>query len=219
MKPNKKLLLTLMGASLLSACADDTPDTKVTAFKTLDECKSHPSFTAEQCDAEYKKAQEQAAKDFKFDSKAVCEQQYGVGNCSQPQTTVVNNNGGNNGTSPWIPAMAGFMVGQALSSGNNYSNYEEERYWRERRQRERETGTSSGSALPVKPMASTSTTTKPLYRKPGTDVLSTSNGTAIARTTTTGVTKTVSAQTLSSKPAVQASRGGFATSGRSGFGG
>lgn len=80
------------------------------AFRTLDECKSSGTATAAECDAAYQTASDEArANAPKFASKAECEEVSGPGQCEERAEA--------NGTSIFMPLMAGFLLGRMLSNG------------------------------------------------------------------------------------------------------
>lgn len=91
-----------VAAALLSACSSDE---QVTVVKSPQECASNTELSLEQCEAAYKQALAEAERTGpKYTSRQLCEAEFGVGQCS-PHSSG----------SSFIPLMAGFMVGQALS--------------------------------------------------------------------------------------------------------
>lgn len=111
--------LTAAGAlAMLSGC-DGTPDdqarfgppTEVSAFKTVDECVASGAFAKVTCE---QAAQQAAGEDNKaaprFDSRNLCEDQFGAGQC------LARNDGGQ---SFFVPLLTGFMIGR-LPDGSGY---------------------------------------------------------------------------------------------------
>lgn len=109
--------LTAAGAlAMLSAC-DGTPEqqpdfgpkTEVAAFATVDECKASGAFAQVTCE---EAAQKAAGADGKaaprFESKDLCEDQFGGGQC------LTRNEGGQ---SFFVPLLTGFMIGRMLNGG------------------------------------------------------------------------------------------------------
>jgi uncharacterized protein YgiB involved in biofilm formation len=99
-------------ATNASASAEGSWDTRVEgAFQSMDECVASGTATASECEAAYRTAANQAAENApKFGSQADCEQEFGAGQCQQRTEA--------NGTSMFMPLLAGFMLGRLLSGGN-----------------------------------------------------------------------------------------------------
>lgn len=112
MKRSRVLRLALMGSApfVLSACSDEPEQALV--YNNVQECEAQALLTPEQCKTEFEKAVNnhlQAAP--RYAQQAACEADFGNGACQNL------NSGGN-----WfIPAMAGFMIGQALDRDRHYS--------------------------------------------------------------------------------------------------
>ncbi|KQN92745.1 hypothetical protein ASE95_08770 [Sphingomonas sp. Leaf231] len=112
--------LTAAGAlAMLSGC-DGAPDdqarfgppTEVSAFSTVEECVASGAFakvTCENAAKEARKTDEKAAP--RFDSKGLCEDQFGGGQC------LARNEGGQ---SFFVPLLTGFMIGQMLNGSGGY---------------------------------------------------------------------------------------------------
>ncbi|WP_461344086.1 DUF1190 domain-containing protein [Brevundimonas sp. GN22] len=80
------------------------------AFRTVEECKTSGTATAAECDAAYQAASTEAAANApKFASKVDCEQASGVGQCEERVQA--------NGSSVFMPMLAGFLLGRMLSNG------------------------------------------------------------------------------------------------------
>lgn len=79
------------------------------AFESLDQCKAAPGMTAQRCDTEFAKAQENFALSApKYGSMPECEGIYGVGQCRISSFQ---------GTSVIVPALVGFLVARSLTAG------------------------------------------------------------------------------------------------------
>lgn len=95
-----------VAAAVLSGCSSDE---QVKVVKSPEDCASSTELSLEQCEAAYMKALDEAERTGpKYSSRAMCEAEFGAGQCTTPRS----------GGSTFIPLMAGFMVGQALSSRN-----------------------------------------------------------------------------------------------------
>lgn len=87
-----------------------TGEVDVATFANPAECTTSGKFTAEECNTAYRDAlSESDAKAPQFADQQSCEERYGVAQCV-PRSEA----GG--GTS-FMPLLAGFMIGQALSGG------------------------------------------------------------------------------------------------------
>lgn len=117
--------LTAFGAAAsLTACEGDIDESRlseqqygkaVTAFpyQSLAECKIDDKVPDAECEAAERTAREQNALGApRFESRALCEEEFGVGNC----------NGGTNsgGGSFFTPLLTGFVIGQMLDGGSRY---------------------------------------------------------------------------------------------------
>lgn len=109
--------LTAAGAlAMLSACdgpsaqqPDFGPKTEVAAFATVDECKASGAFAQVTCEEAAQKAANADGKAApRFDSRDLCEDQFGGGQC------LTRTEGGQ---SFFVPLLTGFMIGQALNGG------------------------------------------------------------------------------------------------------
>jgi hypothetical protein len=78
------------------------------AFASPEECKELQIVTAANCDQEFGKAATNSNRDApKFDTKSNCESEYGANAC-RPSTW--------NGTSVFIPALAGVLIARSLAN-------------------------------------------------------------------------------------------------------
>lgn len=109
-----KPLLVAMAAATLAGCSSRE---EVKIVSSVEDCQKVTEYTLEQCEIAYKKAVEEAARTGpRFTSQAECEADFGREQCSPHRTR--------NGSSVFMPAMAGFMVGQMMSrSYNPYQTY------------------------------------------------------------------------------------------------
>ena len=119
MKRSRSIELVLMGTVplLLSACARPSPPQPQTtvAYQGLAKCISDGQVSADVCEKAYADAVQAQYRDGpRYDSLAGCQTQYGYDQCHYVQTA----SGG------WfMPALAGFMIGRALSHGNYNQGY------------------------------------------------------------------------------------------------
>jgi uncharacterized protein YgiB involved in biofilm formation len=122
MKRSRSIELILMGAVplLLSACDPPAPPTPqstaapTVAYQGLTQCISDGKVSADICEKAYADAVQAQYRDGpRFDSLSDCQAQYGYDECHHVQTS----SGG------WfMPALAGFMIGRALSPGGGYNS-------------------------------------------------------------------------------------------------
>lgn len=110
-------------ASIVAGCEEEKPQ-EMSVFKDVDDCVSSKLMTEDQC----KNAFEASAKEHerngpKFNSRELCEQEYGAGQCSPRPVSQGSSE------SVFMPMMTGFMAAQVLNSINdnnrtncNYAN-------------------------------------------------------------------------------------------------
>lgn len=118
-KRSTRVALFLAGAASLSvaACRDEQMD--AASFPDVESCVAAARenslwFTAEDCEKQFAEAQKQYAETApRYDSKAVCEEQHGVGQCGPDP--VAQSQGG--GGSSFMPLLMGFMLGNMLGRG------------------------------------------------------------------------------------------------------
>lgn len=105
--PLKPLALCI--TTLLSACGEE-PEQPADIFKTLADCRStYPDLTA-QCDIAFDQALKAAETTApKYATLQDCIADFGTDQCRKQDKS--------DGTSWFMPAMAGFMLGQALDGG------------------------------------------------------------------------------------------------------
>jgi len=100
------LLLMASTAITLSGCGDD-PQTEGHVYRNLEACIADGSFTEADCKAGYEEATRQNEETApRYDSRALCEQQHGFGNCAEP----THHRRG----SFWTPFIAGYFVSQLI---------------------------------------------------------------------------------------------------------
>jgi len=120
MKRSRSLSLLLMGSVLMVGCSEQqTPEQEVfSTFTTVQECVTSGLFEENEC---REMALSAIAQNPKFNSLAECEQQFGQGQCQQPEqnaqvakgeTVVQPHSGG-----MWMPMMMGFMAGRMMGGG------------------------------------------------------------------------------------------------------
>ena len=101
-------LATAIAAVTLSACGSQED---VAVVNSVEECSANTKLSRQECEAAYQKALAEADRTGpKYRNNRNCEAEFGPGQCRR-------NSGG-----VFMPLMAGFMVGQLLSSGNNSYN-------------------------------------------------------------------------------------------------
>ena len=102
----------------LGGCGDDFDGSY--SFTTIDSCVSE-GFARDVCEAEYQAAlTEHAATAPRFDSRELCEQQFGDGRCNE----ITDARGANEPTrSFFVPFLTGYLVSSALRDFTNYNAY------------------------------------------------------------------------------------------------
>jgi uncharacterized protein YgiB involved in biofilm formation len=116
-KRSRTVALAIVGAASfsLAGCREDTVDAQ--AFPDLQTCLSATGpgglFTAEDCRTAFNEAQTLNAETApRYDSLAVCEEQYGPGNCGAEAQATPGGSG-----SIFMPLMAGYLIGNMLGGG------------------------------------------------------------------------------------------------------
>lgn len=129
--------------------AADVVTPSVTSYASVDDCIAKAVFTEKYCREQFELAQKIHTENApRFNSQEECAAQFGADACQVQtvapttptsevpetssstvpntggtgSTTIVNNTGSGNGGSYWMPAMAGFMLGQALGGSRDYSS-------------------------------------------------------------------------------------------------
>jgi uncharacterized protein YgiB involved in biofilm formation len=115
MKRSKFIGLALMGSSpfLLTACQEPAPPApQMPTYGSVQECIDAGIFTPQACETSQAAAlavhQQEGPR---FAERSACEQEFGAANCQQVHT---------HSGSWFMPAMAGFMIGQALADRDGY---------------------------------------------------------------------------------------------------
>lgn len=104
----KPLYLGLAAATLMSCSSRE----EAVIVNSVEECRQSTDFTQQECEAAYQKARAEAERTApRYRSRRDCEYEFGVQNC-------VGHSSGY-----FMPAMAGFIIGQVLSSQRNYNAY------------------------------------------------------------------------------------------------
>lgn len=127
-KPRRKRSQSIVATGLMATAAvslgacDTTPpapnwegsagrEVDVATYSSLGECTSAGVFSADECNTAYLDANaDNEEKGPRFADNDSCEAKYGVGQC------VPRSSGGGG----FMPLIAGFMIGQALSGGGGY---------------------------------------------------------------------------------------------------
>ncbi|TWI38052.1 DUF1190 domain-containing protein [Paracoccus sulfuroxidans] len=118
-KRSRHVALVLAGTATLAlaACEDDRVDAQ--SFPDLQSCiaaaeENSLFFTAEDCRTNFAAAQEEYLETApRYESKELCEQQHGAGNCGDDP--VAQNSGG--GGFSFMPLLMGYMLGSMMSRG------------------------------------------------------------------------------------------------------
>jgi uncharacterized protein YgiB involved in biofilm formation len=124
MKRSRSIELVLMGTVplLLSACDDGSypPPQSTLAYRDLQQCVSEGKVSADICEKAYSDAVEaQYRNGPHYGTLAECQAQYGWDQCHSVHTS----------SGSWfMPALAGFMIGRALS-GPSYQYHYHDHYW------------------------------------------------------------------------------------------
>ncbi len=118
MKRSNSLMLCLMatGAVVALTACDETPppEPAVSAdmYTSVEECVSGGKYTESYCKSSFDKAKQQhAASAPRYDSKTLCEEQFGPGACQMGPTAAAQANAGGDF---WTPFLMGYVVSSAL---------------------------------------------------------------------------------------------------------
>jgi uncharacterized protein YgiB involved in biofilm formation len=127
------LACTSSALAMLAACDSPLPSNQpqtrtdpaaeqVTVYKTLADCQAVQTDDRI-CDAAFNEAKEWQGQQPGYASQAQCEGEFGAGRCETRS---------GNGTSWFVPMMAGFMLSNAMNrmSYNNYMHYQKDRKYR-----------------------------------------------------------------------------------------
>lgn len=117
MKRSRSVKLVAMGTGLLlvAACEEAKVDTAL--FESVKQCETL-GFTAQECEANYKSAQQMHVNVApKYTSRTDCETDFGAEQCEvAPQRTT-------SGGGVFMPLMAGYMMGSMLGGGRSQPLY------------------------------------------------------------------------------------------------
>lgn len=111
MKRSVAVTLVVMGAASLAACQEETVDSAV--YYSVDECVSGKVFSSEKCEADYKTAVSMHEKVAPaYQTQADCEAEFGANQCAQANERHAS------GGFPFLPLLAGYMIGKQMGAGN-----------------------------------------------------------------------------------------------------
>jgi uncharacterized protein YgiB involved in biofilm formation len=123
MKRSQIVCLALIGVSASALIGAEfwlnsgEEDVAADVFTSPELCKASGNYTASQCDRAYAdatKLDDQNAVSYK--TRGDCEADFTPGGCREVTTTTVSS-GAPSMSSVFVPAMAGFLIGRALTSG------------------------------------------------------------------------------------------------------
>ena len=118
-KRSRHVALFLAGSAVLTLAACEEEKTDAAAFPDLQSCvaeaqKGSLFFTEADCQTQFAAAEQTHLETApRYDSKQLCEQEHGVGNC-ETDPTVQNQSGGG---SIFMPMLMGYMIGSMLGGG------------------------------------------------------------------------------------------------------
>ena len=106
---SSKSAALMVGVSLLALTACEEPKVDAFVFESLDQCKSDPLASSDQCDSSFAEAQTQHATVApKYASEADCQADFGAEKCEEaPYKT-------SSGGSVFMPLMMGYMMGSMM---------------------------------------------------------------------------------------------------------
>lgn len=118
-KRSRHVALLLAGAATmgLAACQDDRVDAQ--AFPDLESCvaaarENSLFFTEQDCQTTFAAAQQEHLETApRYESKELCEQEHGVGNCGDDPAAAQNPGGGFS----FMPLLVGYMLGSMMGRG------------------------------------------------------------------------------------------------------
>lgn len=119
-KRSRHVALVLAGSAVLAlaACEDDRVDAQ--SFPDLESCvaaarENSMWFTEQDCQTNFAAAQQEYLETApRYESKELCEQEHGAGNCDGDPTQTAQNQGG--GFS-FMPLLVGYMMGSMMARG------------------------------------------------------------------------------------------------------
>ena len=123
----QRLALGSIAVAGMGLAGCDSPPEGPQAFRSVAEC-TQAGFDMQVCEAEYQQALARHAKDApRFDSRAVCEAQYGADRCNE----VTGTTSSGQQQSFFVPFLTGYLVSSALrdfSYGRYYDYRRDQRY-------------------------------------------------------------------------------------------
>lgn len=104
------LALVISSILLVSGCDQQTDS--ATMYKTVEDCRHAQPDQANQCQAAFQHAQQEAARTApKYQNRADCVAEFGEDQCQQMTQAEPQHSG-----SFWMPLMAGYMMGRMLNN-------------------------------------------------------------------------------------------------------
>jgi uncharacterized protein YgiB involved in biofilm formation len=118
-KRSRHVALFLAGSAVLALAACEEEKTDAAAFPDLASCVAEAKsgnlfFTEQDCQTQFAAAEQTHLETApRYDSKQLCEQEHGAGNC-EGDPTAQNQSGGG---SIFMPMLMGYMIGSMLGGG------------------------------------------------------------------------------------------------------
>lgn len=118
-KRSRHVALFLAGTAVLTLAACEEEKTEAAAFPDLQSCIAEAKtgnlfFTEQDCQTQFAAAEQTHLETApRYDSKQLCEQEHGAGNC-EGDPTAQNQSGGG---SIFMPLLMGYMIGSMLGGG------------------------------------------------------------------------------------------------------
>ena len=118
-KRSRHVALFLAGSAVLALAACEEEKTDAAAFPDLASCVAEAKsgnlfFTEQDCQTQFAQAQQEYLETApRYESKELCEQEHGAGNC-EGDPTAQNQSGGG---SIFMPMLMGYMIGSMLGGG------------------------------------------------------------------------------------------------------
>ena len=118
-KRSRHVALFLAGAAVLTLAACEEEKTDAAAFPDLESCIAEAKngslfFTEQDCQTQFAQAQQEYLETApRYESKELCEQEHGAGNCGGDPAAQQNSGGGFS----FMPLLVGYMMGSMLSRG------------------------------------------------------------------------------------------------------
>ncbi|WBU62911.1 DUF1190 domain-containing protein [Paracoccus aerodenitrificans] len=118
-KRSRHVALFLAGTAVLGLAACEEEKTDAAAFPDLESCVAEAQqgslfFTEEDCRTQFAQAEQTHLETApRYDSKELCEQEHGAGNCEGDPAAQNQSSGG----SIFMPMLMGYMIGSMLGGG------------------------------------------------------------------------------------------------------